>query len=671
MAHQRRTLSGAGRAVCVAAAVGLFLSCGSPEPARSSSLLVITIDTLRADRIGRGLAPALDRLAADGVSFTNARANVPLTLPSHVTIMTGALPPEHGVRENGVHRFDRSRPTLARTLRHAGYRTGAFVGAFVLDRRFGLDDGFDEYDDRIRRDPDAPNRLEAERRAVDVADAAIRWLAQGDPARPFFVWAHFYDPHAPYDPPAAFLSAAKGHAYDGEVAYAGAEAARLMDAARQRAAGSLIVALAGDHGEGLGDHGEATHGMLAYDSTLRVPLVITGGPRAGKRRIDTPVTLRDLAPSLLALLGIPKPPEMTGADVLGGGSSDAYAETMYPRAAGWSPLSVLADEQWKVIQSSDLELYDLRRDPGETVNVSDRQPHLAAALGARARQMLSSGRMSVASAAPGAQERLRALGYVSASLSAAPASGREPNPRTGIDAWNRFERALSQLNSNDAGAALPGLRTLARDHPDARVFQSTYALALRTSGRAREALSIYRGLVSRWPGEAALFHDLAAAARDAAERQEALAAERAALALDPNDASAHNGLGLLYADAGRDADAANAFARAAELDPSNVSIWVNLGNARRAAGRLDTAADAYERGLRADPADPDAANGLGVVLVQGGRPADAIQWFERAILQDPALHEAQLNLGIALQESGMHCGLQRSRSGDIPSGSCR
>jgi arylsulfatase A-like enzyme/Flp pilus assembly protein TadD len=613
------------------------------------SVVLVTVDTLRADRIGRGLTPHLDRLALEGAHFTAARANAPLTLPSHATIMTGALPPEHGARENGDGAIDRSRPTLARVLREAGYRTGAFVGAFVLDRRFGLDDGFETYDDRIRRDPDAPNRLEAERRAAEVVDAAVRWIG-ADSRRPFFLWVHLYDPHAPYDPPAEFLARAGGGAYDGEVAYADAEAGRLLAAARAAAGDRLLIAAAGDHGEGLGDHGESTHGMLAYDSTLRVPLIISGNG-VERRRIDAPVSLRDLAPTLLALAGRTPPPQMTGADVLAGPASEIYAETLYPRAAGWSPLRVLVADQWKLVLSSEPELYDIRGDPAESTNASARHASVVSAMRARAQKIFASGVPAAVRPTRETDERLRALGYVSAPPGARE-DGRAPNPATVIESWNRFERALSLMNAGRGREATTELTALARAHPDSRVFQSTLVHALRIGGRAHDALRIARGLITRWPDDAGLFHELASAAREAGDRRQALEAEQAALALDPDNANVHNGIGLLHADEGRPGKAAAAFTRASELDPSNASIWANLGNARRALGDLTSAVSAYERAIDIDPEHADAANGLGVVLVQQKRPREAIDYFRRALAADPSFLEARLNLGIALQENG-------------------
>jgi tetratricopeptide (TPR) repeat protein len=632
--------------IAVAAALLAWLGASrTPHPAVRQNVVLITIDTLRADRLGRGLTPAIDALAARGTSFTNARATAPLTLPSHVSIMTGALPPAHGVRENGVV-FDRKLATIARTFKEAGYRTAAFVGAYVLNRRFGLDEGFETYDDAIRRDAARAERLEAERPAADVVDAALKWLPSA--TTPFFLWIHLYDPHAPYSPPAEYLDGAGGRAYDGEVAYADAQAGRLVAALESRGLGSsTIVAVAGDHGEALGEHGEQTHGMLAYDATLLVPMIVAVPGRAPARE-PAPVSLADLGPLLLQAAGLRQ--EIQPAMV--------YAETRYPRRAGWHALATLADDRWKLIRSAEVELYEVRSDPREQQNVAAGHPGVVQAMSSTL-EKLTAGGVEPSAVAPEAAERLRALGYVSGASGTAPEDPAAPNPANVIGAWTEFERALGLLQAGDASAAVPVLRRLAALHAGAPVFQSTYAQALKDAGDPGAAVRIYRAAVARWPADPALFHDLAVAAREAGDLEEAARAEQAALALDDTSAMAQNGLGLLQADAGRHAAAAAAFERAAQLDPTNASYWANLGNARRALDDLPAAERAYRRALDADATFADALNGLGVLQVQTGRAGEAVPLFEQALRRDPQLHEARLNLGIALQESG-----QRARAAD-------
>lgn len=624
----------------------------APPSSQRPNVILITIDTLRADRVGRGLTPAIDSVAARGMRFTNARATAPLTLPSHASILTGTRPPEHGVRVNGVALA--ARPTLARSFQAAGYRTGAFVGAYVLDRRFGLAGGFDIYDDRVTRDPSGAARLEAERRGDLVATSALEWLGRGG-SQPFFAWIHLYDPHTPYTPPQAFLTKAGG-AYDGEVAFADAQVGRVLDwlTAAGLSAGT-VVAITSDHGEGLGDHGETTHGMLAYDSTLRVPLAIAG-PAVQAVVNETPVSLAGLARTLLNLAGVSAPQEMSGAALPGlagdarAGASEAYAESQYPATAGWHDLAVLAFDQWKLIVSSEVELYDVAADPGETRNLAPQKASLVDGARRRLAELRAVKAGADAAVPLDAAERLRALGY--ASGSPAPAKADAPSPARHIAAWNTFERELTRLSNGDARGALPGLMRLARAYPDAPVFQATYARTVKDTGRAAQAVEIYRRLVARWPADAALYHDLAVAAAAAGLPAEAARAEQASLALQPSNAAASNGLGLLFIEQGNAAEAVKAFERAVADDPSNATFWANLGNARRAAGDHSRAEQAYRKALEHDPRSADAANGLGVLLVQQRRSADAVRWFEQALAGSPRFVEARLNLGIAYQESG-------------------
>lgn len=676
------------QAALIAVAVGA-IACGHRESNTAPpNVLLITIDTLRADRLGVGTAPALDHLGSTSRRFTAARTAAPLTLPSHATIHTGLLPPQHGLRENGAGALAPAHATLATLLKRAGYRTAAFVGAFVLDRRFGLGEGFDTYDDQIPRRAGATDRLEAERPASEVVSRALAWLSAysspfPDPAsnarsnrrsnpqspipNPFFLWIHLYDPHAPYTPPVEFRARAKTP-YDGEVAYADAEIARLFEAMKTSADfDRTLIVVAGDHGEGLGEHGELTHGMLLYDATLRVPLLIHA-PGVAPAAIDTPVSLAEIAPTILHAAGVPPPSGMKGRDLLhlknvpSRAEAELYSETEYPRAAGWAPLQALADARWKTIRAGmAAELYDVQQDPGEVHDLAHAHASIAAAMSARAVVLHDAGAAPAAPVSADARDRLRALGYVAPSASSSTGDDNAPNPSTAIAAWNDFEKALARVAAHDPGS-VEMLKRLADDHPAAIVFRSTYARALADAGRPLAALTVYREAVRRWPAEATLLHDLAVAAREAAGgetanhgeslRQEAVRAEQAAIALDPKYAAAANGAGLLAIDADRPADAVALFERATTLDPTNASYWVNLGNARRALGDRSRAEAAYRRALAVDPDAADAANGLGVLLVDARRPAQAAPWFERAIAAAPDLVEAQLNLAIALQQSG-------------------
>jgi choline-sulfatase len=645
----------------------LLSACGRPAPdakprLEPADVVLITVDTLRADRVGGPLTPSINAVGLRGTRFLAARTSVPLTLPAHVSLMTGANPPATGVRLNGAHRFDGSRPTLAQLMKNGGRDTAAFVGAFVLDRQFGLSGGFDTYDDQIRRSPGAPLRLEAERPASAVADRAIAWLRGrqqkgGAARRPYFLWLHFYDPHAPYTPPADALARAGGDAYNGEVAFADAEIGRVLRAISETGGGrpALIVIL-GDHGESLGEHGERTHGMLLYDGALRIPLVVAGpGVAAGENR--RPVSIVDVAPTVLRLAGLGVPGAMQGRDLLAqpADAHEVYAETMYPRTLGWAPLTALVEERWKVVapEGGGEELYDLESDPGERDNASERKPEVVQAAVARLAAIKAAEAAPVAvGASAEAQERLRALGYVSTAPPSKPAAGGAINPSTQIATWVAFEDALDLLNSGSARAALARLAALHVANPGAQVITTTYARTLSEEGRHREALAIYRNAVRQWPRDSMLFHDLAVAAQRAGLSDEAARAEQAAIALDPGNGAAHNGLGLLLVESDRTGEATQAFERAAAADPSSAEYLSNLGNARRASGDRTGAEAAYRSALASDPGAANALNGLGVLLVETGRAVEAVPVLQKAAAADPNLWEARLNLGIAHQTAG-------------------
>ncbi len=642
-------------------AVSLLTAC-APAPvadtggraASAVNILLVTLDTFRADRLGQGFTPTLDRLASQGLHFTNARSVAPLTLPAHVSIMTGQWPPRHGVRLNGAVR-EGGATTLAAQLRAAGYHTGAVVGAFVLDRRFGLSDGFDEYDDDIARDPDAMDTLHAERPAGLVVDRAIAMLARAAATTPWLQWVHLYDAHAPYAPPPAALARASGNAYNGEIAYLDEQLARLFDAvARRPDAARTVIVVVGDHGESLGAHDEATHGMLVFEPALRVPLVVRAPGVAAEVRHDA-VSIIDIVPTVLALAGR-SAEAADGRNLLGtaGADVDSYAESEYPTVAAWTPVAALVRGPWKLVMADRARLFDLRTDPGESQDV-------AAAHAATARELTAQLQgMRRVTATPGASgvaapvsaetaQRLRSLGYVAAS--AARAGTAEVDPASAIRDWSAFEGALTDSRTGRLARALPVLAHLTTTYPDSPIFASTYARTLAASRRAPEALTRLRTAVARWPDDWSLYHELAVVARDTGARDEALRAEDAALALSPREPSALNGKGLLLAEAGNHAEAARVFAQAVEHDPTNAGYRANLGNALRASGDLDGAAGAYRQALERVPDLTDAANGLGVVLVQQGRAAEAVPWLERAA-RDSQFVEAQLNLGIALQQSG-------------------
>jgi len=633
-----------------AAVLVSWMARRAPEPRAPRSVLLVTIDTLRADRVGAyggdpALTPNIDALARQGAVFEEALASVPLTLPSHATILSGLEPTHHGVHDNGTYVFPSDRETLATLLKGRGYATGAFVGAYVLDRRFGLARGFDLYDDAIERRTEGVSLLESERRCDRVAAAAGEWVTkQGGP---FLAWAHFYDPHAPYDPPAPYRESFPSRAYDGEVAYADACVGTLIDAARRKAGDGLIVAVLADHGEALGAHGESTHGFFLYQPTLRIPMILAGPGVPGGVRLPGLARTADLLPTLLRLLDVPAPPGLDSVDVLGGPRArESYAETVYPQTLGWAPLHSYRIGPLKYVHAPRPELYDLGLDPGEEHDLAATRPaevaRLSAALAAMRRGETTAPRSA---SDPEVAERLRGLGYVTGPPSTGAAIAlSDPKDRIGL--WHRFEEATWADARGERVKALNAFRALVAEEPANATFRRTHAAALRRAGRARDAAAALGDLEVFAADDPLAWHEAAVVAAEDGRLDDAIRAERRALLLGPELPELHNHLGILLARTGSAVEALASFARAVEIDPNNAPAWTNRGNALRALGRGPEAGVAYATAVRLAPRDPDPRNGLGVLAVEKGDLEGAAALFREVLAENAAFHEARLNLAV-------------------------
>ena len=535
----------------------------APKP---PSVLLVTIDTLRADRVGaygdaQARTPQLDALARSGVLFERAYSPVPLTLPAHATLLTGLLPPQHGVRGNGSFALGPAPRTLAEVLRRRGLATAAFVGAFPLARRFGLDRGFDVYDDAFERAPGLHFEF-PERRAERVVEAAAAWLS--GTAGPAFLWVHLYDPHAPYDPPAAYRG---DDPYRGEIAYADAMLGRLLPAWDARP-GPAVVALASDHGEAFGEHGEMSHGLFVYDTTLRVPLLLRGAGVPSARRVAQAIGLVDLAATLADLAGAEALP---GASLMrfvarDGSAAEAplYAETLAPRLDfGWSELRSWRAGGLKYVKAPRPELYDVDLDPGESADLAatrrDAATRLASALD-RAQQDLGETE-SRHGPDPEAVERLRALGY---------AQGLE-GKGSGADPKDRVEvaRLIAAASGPFAGPreVIGVYSDIARRDPDNPLVNFRLADALLRAGRAREAIPVFRRVTATLPRSADPYVGLATACAELGRMAEAKQALEQALGVDPGNGQAHYNLGEI-ARTGGDLSEARAQYEAARSDAS-------------------------------------------------------------------------------------------------------
>lgn len=673
------------------AAVAALAGCSRPTP---PPLLLVTLDTARYDRFGfsgdpEARTPVIDALAARGTVFRRAYAGTPLTLPSHTTILTGVDPRVHGVHDNGRYRVPDELQTLAERLSAAGYEAAAFVGAFVLDPRFNLDQGFATYHAQTHADDNPLSFRVPERPAAEVTDDALAWLEAREPGdAPFFLWVHYYDPHQPLAAPPPFDAMSDGYA--AEIAYADAQLGRLLAAVDAESSGRALVVFTSDHGESLGEHGEASHGLLTYDSTLHVPLVLSGpGVPVGATR-DALARHEDLVPTVLAALGLPRASELPGRDLLRARNDDAvigYFESRGPAVSlGWAEIDGVRTARWKLIARPDPpELYDVVEDPAEQHDRALERPEVMAALRASYAALTGGTPASAARARTLSVEergRLAALGYVDAPQRYAP--GRRPDPRAlaTVHAW--VERARGLAAAGRYTEAVEALEVLAQSEPVRALVLRSLAPVYAQLGRLDDAIRAYRDYVEL-TGSAEGRVTLAAVLLSRGSPQEALDA------LDP--LPPEPGTELLRARAlGRLGRTAEAQARidAAFPDPAQrverlreqglllldaaplaegdaplrallagapddpvlrsqlgyyLAVWGEASQRDEALGLLRDAAQRV-------PQDADLLSRLGWGAFKRGRPEEAVSALEAAVEIDPARFTDRARLGFALLAVG-------------------
>ena len=502
-------------ALVLAAIVAFRATCVEPKPREAGlNVLLVTIDTLRADALGAygsrsAQTPWIDRLAREGVRFETAHAHNVTTLASHANILSGRLPTDHGVRDNAGFRFPAAAPTLATLLKAAGYRTAAFVSAFPLDSRFGLARGFDVYDDRFVDAQARPAFLEQERAAPSTVALARKWIESA--TGPWFAWVHLYEPHAPYAPPEPIAGRFRDRPYDGEVAAVDAALQPLVEPLLDDAdRGRTLVVLTADHGESLGEHGEATHGIFAYEATLRVPLIVYQPRLFRPRAPKTAARHVDLLPTILDAVALPVPQGLAGrslVDAAAGRPADeaaTYFEALSGQLnRGWAPLYGLIQDGSKYVELPIPELYELASDPAEAKNLAASRPQALEAL----RASLAAIRAGDSAARPSREseatlERLRSLGYLGAGDAAAKQRYTEADdPKTLVP----LDAALQEV------------------------------VALFTSGRREEALARCRALVAERPSMPLTLVYLGQLERESGNLEAAVSALKRALALNPQD----------------------------------------------------------------------------------------------------------------------------------------
>ena len=578
------------RTLIVVSGLGLIalVSWVTPTAARPKkagwNVLLITLDTTRADRIGcYGYAPAgtpnIDALAARGSRFASAYSPVPLTLPAHCSVLMGKYPTAHRVRNNGSYHLTPGHVTLAEVLKGKGFATAAFVSSFTLDSRFGLDQGFDVYDDAFDS-RQALKSFRSERPADRAAAAFIDWLGRNGDKR-FFAWVHFFDPHLPYAPPPPFDQQFKAHPYDGEIAFMDREIGRMARALEE--GGFLeqtLVILAGDHGEALGEKKEIDHGFFLYEPTLRVPLIICPpSPTARGVVIDSRVRLVDLFPTVLDLLDVRVPKGIHGESLVrhlrGRRSADrpSYAETFYPRENyGWSELYGLVEGPWKYVRAPKPELYDLARDPAEEHNLIGEKPDIAAGLGRKLAGIVAAGEAGAPGSgrrvSPEEEERLKSLGYVGG-RSDQPPAGPLPDPKDKIEDYLLYFRGNLFETRGEFDKAEIAYRQVLAANPDVPWNYVNVGILLLKAGRPQEAVETLEEGRARLPESVALLSHLMAAYLQAGRSADALAAGGAVLAIDPAHFEALFVSGDILARQEKWAEALPYFERALRVEPEN------------------------------------------------------------------------------------------------------
>jgi tetratricopeptide (TPR) repeat protein len=632
-----------------------LVGCADPPAPPQPSVLLVTLDTTRADHLGPyGYAladtPAYDRLAADGTVFTRAYSTCPLTIPSHSTILTGRTPPSHGVRDNGDFILGPDAVLLSERLQDAGYATMAFTSAFPTQARWGFDQGFDLYHDPLDR---LPTQLDwrDERPAGDVVDDALAALAGVD--GPVFAWVHLFDAHWPYEPPEPFASQHEGRPYDGEIAYAAHEVGRLL-AAWDARPGESVVVITADHGEGFGDGGEVTHGFLLHDGTIRVPLMLRGpGVEAG-RVVDTPVSHVDIVPTVLDLVGVPRHEGLQGADLRTGGSGAAYSEALTGQFnLGLAPLFAWTTAEGRTTEGAWGGFYAATGDRVAAehplrVGIDEQLATLA-----QARATMDEVVAPGATLDPDGLEMLQALGYIGGDPTA---EAGDIDPRDVIDVIPLTWQAREQLGARRFELAEQSVSRLEARMPGTWGVDLLRAQLLQARGEAEDALNVFVDLYQRAPSstvalqiagqhervgawaEAASWYEdaleLQAASPEAmgglvrcrlaeGDVVEARALADRFLARYPDHAElALTRAELLMMD-GRPGEARALAEAALQRMPYSPAAWVVVGRARWLLGEPDAALDAYQEALRLDPLHLPVRIALTVRLLEVGRNAEA------------------------------------------------
>jgi arylsulfatase A-like enzyme/Tfp pilus assembly protein PilF len=642
------------------------LAARRPPPS-AVNVVVVTLDTLRADRLGcYGFAgidtPNIDGVAREGVVFEQATATAPMTLPSHASILTGLIPPNHGVRDNGGFFLEPDKTTLAERMKDAGYATGAFVGAWVLDRRWGLSQGFETYSDRFDLSKyKVVNLGTVQKKGDEVMDNALAWL-EGAGQRKFFAWIHLYDPHTPYEPPEPYKSRYPGQPYVGEIAYTDHVVGRLVD--WLKASGkweSTVLVLLADHGESLGEHGERSHTFFIYDATVHVPLIIRT-PWGDRGRTPAQVATVDVMPTVLDLAGLAPQPGIDGRSLArlvlapgaeGGGR--AYSETYFTRFHyGWQHLRALREGAWKYIEAPTPELYDIRQDPGETKNVFKAYSRRAEDLRLALEKLAGSGHQSAPDKAtldPETLQRLAALGYVGGGPKVAP-DAVLPDPKDKISLLEKIGEARTMAKSERVLDAVAAIRAVIAEDP--KVIDAHIALGgwLAELKRPDEAIAAYRRALELEPENELALSALAEVYRGQGREDAAVEGYRTVLRLDPRAPHIWYQLATLYLDLGREKEAETTLREALVRNPNMGAAYNSLAALAFGRGEVDEAEKLVRRSLELESDLRSSRFYLGRILEARGDRASAERLYREELETYPDNGRAHFNLAQQRREVG-------------------
>jgi arylsulfatase A-like enzyme/Flp pilus assembly protein TadD len=652
--------------------------------ASDRNVLLITVDTLRGDALGCDGGPArtpnIDALAASGIRFSFAHAQAVVTLPSHASILTGFYPYQHGYRENAGYRLTPGVQTLASRLKAIGFQTGAFVAAFPLDARFGLTPGFETYDGRFDDVGSGAEFLLPERPAPVVVDRAVQWLRARDGR--WFAWVHVYEPHAPYRPAPPFDGEYAARPYFGEVAAADRALAPLLDAARGSSRPTLVV-LTGDHGEGLGDHGEMTHGLFAYESTLHVPLIVAeivpatqntrnsrntqsdsfsassaASARSAVEVSDAPARHVDIVPTILDALSLPVPPELPGhslrtkADRDGGAARASYFEAMESMLDfGFAPLDGVMVGREKYVNLPLPELYDLARDRAETTNLAERSAERVRTLTARLTDFHATRPGAQQPETPEVAARLRALGYVSGSAAPKARYTERDDPKRLVDVDRLMHEAVALDDEGKLREGIARYRQILAQRPDMMAASRHLAFDLWRVGDLPGAIDALRAAFRSSPPTASAEIQLGTYLGEAGQAAAAIDLLQHAVAAEPT-LDALNALGIAYARSGRPREALATFTRSLEIDVGNAMTYENIGAVHLDGGRLPDAKQAFERAIASNPDSSQGHAGLAMVAIRQSDRKTAIAHWQRAVALQPSNFDALYDLGIQLAQDG-------------------